>query len=74
MKRRHFLALGFCVGPYVTRVLAVDYRRIKPEAWKSSSIDDAAMALYGREKFATIQKSEDMGDYIMRDNILMYLH
>ncbi|MCW8820972.1 MAG: hypothetical protein OQK45_02005 [Sulfurovum sp.] len=60
MKRRHFLALGFCVAPYMTEVLAIDYRESKPEAWTSSSINDAAMALYGREKFATIQKSEDI--------------
>lgn len=61
MKRRHFLALAFCVGPFVPQALAVDYRKSRPEAWKSSSIDDAAMGLYGREKFATIQKSADIG-------------
>ncbi len=60
MKRRHFLALGFCVVPYMTQVLAADHRKSNPEAWKSSSINDAAMALYGREKFATIQKSADI--------------
>ena len=57
MNRRHFLALGFCTIPYAAQLLAVDYRKMKPEAWKASSINDAAMALYGREKFATIQKS-----------------
>ncbi|MGB5506703.1 MAG: thiosulfate oxidation carrier protein SoxY [Sulfurovum sp.] len=57
MKRRHFLALGFCVFPYVTQAFAVDYREYKPEAWKASSINEAAMAIYGKEKFATIQKS-----------------
>lgn len=60
MKRRHFLALGFCVIPYMTQALAVDYRKSKPGAWNSSSINDAAMALYGREKFATIQKSANI--------------
>ncbi len=60
MNRRHFLALGFSVFPYATEVLAVDYRKNKPLAWKASSINDAAMALYGREKFATIQKSTDI--------------
>lgn len=60
MKRRHFLALGLCVIPYMTQALAVDYRNSKPKAWRSSSINDAAMALYGREKFATIQKSADI--------------
>ena len=60
MNRRHFLALGFCVFPYTTQALALDYRKSKPEAWKASSINDAAMALYGREKFATIKKSPDI--------------
>jgi sulfur-oxidizing protein SoxY len=60
MKRRHFLALGFCVMPYMTQVLAVDYRNSKPKAWKASSINDAAMALYGRNKFATIKESADI--------------
>jgi sulfur-oxidizing protein SoxY len=60
MNRRHFLVLGLCIFPYTAEVLAVDYRKHKPLAWKSSSINDAAMALYGREKFATIQKSTDI--------------
>jgi sulfur-oxidizing protein SoxY len=38
----------------------VDYRKLNPEAWKASSINEAAMALYGREKFSTIQKSEQI--------------
>jgi hypothetical protein len=57
MKRRHFLALGLCVFPYVAQALGVDYRKSKPEAWTASSLNDAAIALYGREKFSTIQKS-----------------
>ena len=57
MNRRHFLALGFYTIPYTAHLLAVDYRMMKPDAWKASSINDAAMALYGRDKFATIQKS-----------------
>lgn len=60
MNRRHFLVLGFCIFPYTAEVLAEDYRKGKPLAWKASSINDAAMALYGREKFATIQKSTDI--------------
>ncbi len=60
MNRRHFLVLGFCIFPYTAEVLAEDYRKIKPLAWKASSINDAAMVLYGREKFATIQKSTDI--------------
>ncbi|UPT77599.1 hypothetical protein MN086_00275 [Sulfurovum sp. XGS-02] len=57
MKRRHFLLLGFSVFPYTAELLAVDYRKRNPLAWKASSINDAALALYGREKFSTIQKS-----------------
>ncbi len=60
MKRRHFLAFGLCVIPYMTQALAVDYRKRKPAAWTSSSINDAAMALYGREKFSTIGKSAEI--------------
>lgn len=60
MKRRHFLALGLCVIAYMTQALAVDYRESNPRAWNSYSINDAAMALYGRDKFATIQKSEEI--------------
>lgn len=60
MNRRHFLVLGFCIFPYTAELFAVDYRKRKPLAWKASSINDAAMALYGREKFATIQKSTDI--------------
>ena len=57
MNRRHFLVFGFCIFPYAAEVFAVDYRKRNPLAWKASSINDAAMELYGREKFATIQKS-----------------
>jgi len=60
MKRRHFLAFGLCVIPYMTQALAVDYRKQKPAAWTSSSINEAAMALYGREKFSTIRKSAEI--------------
>ncbi|HSR74412.1 MAG TPA: thiosulfate oxidation carrier protein SoxY, partial [Sulfurovum sp.] len=60
MRRRHFLALGFCVVPYALQALIVDYRKNRPEAWRASTINDAALELYGREKFATIQKSADI--------------
>jgi len=60
MKRRNFLALGLSFFPYVTLAATVDYRRVKPAAWKASSLNEAAMALYGREKFSTIQKSSEI--------------
>ena len=49
--------MGLCVFPSAVHALSVDYRKSRPEAWTASSINDAAMALYGRETFATIQKS-----------------
>lgn len=57
MKRRQFLALGLFALPYIVKATSVDYREFKPEAWKASTLNEAAMALYGREKFSTIQKS-----------------
>ena len=60
MKRRHFLAFGLCVVPFITQALASDHRKHKPAAWASSTINDAAMALYGREKFSTIRKSSEI--------------
>lgn len=57
MNRRHFLVMGFCVAPYVSQVMAADYRKSYPDAWEASSIDTAAVALYGKEKFSSIHKS-----------------
>jgi len=59
MKRRYFLALGFMTS-LGNRLLAMDYRKYYSKAWASSSLDDAAMALYGREKFSTLKKSKDV--------------
>ena len=59
MKRRQFLALGLSVVPYVAQA-SVDYTKFNPNAWKASTINEAAMALYGREKFATIKKSGEI--------------
>lgn len=60
MKRRHFLALSLCTVPYSAPLFALDHKRKTPKAWSASSINDAAMALYGREKFSTIQKSKNI--------------
>ena len=60
MKRRQFLALGLCAVPYMAQASWVDYTKLKPNAWKASSINEAAMALYGREKFSTIKKSGEI--------------
>ena len=60
MKRREFLAWGLSLLPYSAVAAAVDYTKLKPEAWKASSLNEAAMALYGREKFSTIRKSSQI--------------
>lgn len=39
---------------------AVDYHKTHPEAWKATNINEAAMALYGKEKFSTIKQSLNM--------------
>lgn len=59
MNRRNFLVFSFSTVPY-TQLLALDYRKSNPNAWTASSINDTAMALYGREKFSTIQKSANI--------------
>ncbi len=60
MKRRHFLAFTFSMFSFTTEGLTEDYREQRPEAWKAFSLNDAAMALYGKEKFATMQKSTQL--------------
>lgn len=60
MKRRHFLALSFGTIPCISPLFAQGYKISKPKAWSASSINNAALALYGREKFSTIQKSENI--------------
>ena len=60
MKRRQFLALGLCAFPCIVQASAVDYTKLNPKAWKASSINEAAMALYGRDKFSTIRKSSEI--------------
>ena len=60
MKRRHFLGWALFAFPYIAQAMIVDYRKRNPEAWRASTINEAAMALYGREKFSTIQKSGEI--------------
>ena len=60
MKRREFLAWGVSLLPYIAVASAVDYTKLKPDAWKASSLNEAAMALYGRAKFSTIRKSSQI--------------
>ena len=44
----------------VTALHAVDYHETHPQAWKATTLDEAAMALYGKEKFSTIKQTLNM--------------
>jgi len=51
----------FIVSLFVLSSLqAVDYHKTHPEAWKAASLNEAAMALYGKEKFSTIKQTLNM--------------
>jgi len=39
---------------------AIDFHKTKPNAWKKRTLNEAATALYGNEKFSTIRKSTDV--------------
>jgi len=52
------MALGFFSFSCGVAVLATDSRTINVKAWKSSLLNDAALSLYGRKKFSTLQKSK----------------
>jgi sulfur-oxidizing protein SoxY len=54
MKRRNFLAL---VTMTVSSLSAIDFRETKPYAWNESKLNDAALELYGKELFSTLQKT-----------------
>ena len=43
-----------------TSTYAVDYHDTQPEAWKATSLNDAAIALYGKKKFSTIKQTLNM--------------
>lgn len=57
MKRRDFLRFSI-VAPVV--VSAMEVRNIKPDAWSARKLNDAALALYGKEKFGTLQESSEV--------------
>ena len=44
----------------LSSLYAVDFHKSKPDAWKKSNLNDAAMSLYGQKKFSTIQKSSSI--------------
>lgn len=59
MNRRQFFIFNVCIAPYMS-VSALETKVRDSKIWTASSINDAAMALYGREKFSTLQKSEEI--------------
>ena len=44
----------------LTSLQAVDYHKTHPKAWKATTINQAAMALYGKKKFSTIKQTLNM--------------
>ena len=43
-----------------TTIYAVDYHKTHPKAWKASTLNEAAMALYGKQKFSTLKQTPNM--------------
>ena len=39
---------------------ALDFHKTNPDAWEKSTLNEAAMALYGEKKFSTIRKSTNV--------------
>ncbi len=39
---------------------ALDYHKTHPKAWEATSLNEAAMALYGEKKFSTIKQTLNM--------------
>jgi len=60
MERRDFLGLGALATLSLTSLHAEDFREYKPIAWIESNMNDAAMALYGKETFSTIRESDEV--------------
>lgn len=67
LNRRLFL-LSMLSFSYLS---AIDFHETKPEAWEKSTLNEAAMALYGKKMFSTIKKSTnvalDVPKHIVRD-------
>ena len=57
MKRRAFLSSSLFLG---SSLLALDFRVTKSQAWRETELNKAAIELYGKEKFATLQKSSQI--------------
>lgn len=55
MNRRNFLTLTTLSSSYL---FAKDFYEEKREAWQKHKLNEAAKALYGEEKFGSLQESE----------------
>jgi predicted secreted protein len=45
---------------FSTSIYAGDYHKTHPEAWKATSLNSAAIALYGKKKFSSIKQTLNM--------------
>jgi predicted secreted protein len=57
-----FKILKFLLATLVlnSSTYAVDYHKSHPDAFKATSLNEAALALYGKEKFSTIKQTLNM--------------
>lgn len=69
MKRRYFLALGLFSTVLLSKT-DIDYRKYRSKIWSISSLDNTAIALYGREKFSTLKKSNDIDLIVPKGNVI----
>jgi len=54
------LKVLLCTLLFTSFTYAVDYHKTHPEAWKATTLNDAAIALYGKKKFSTIKQTLNM--------------
>jgi len=57
---RNSLKVLFCTLLFASSTYAVDYHKIHPQAWEATSLNAAAIALYGKKKFSTIKQTLNM--------------
>jgi len=57
MMRRRFISL---VALSTAVLFGMDLKKLKPSVWKARKLNDAALELYGQDKFSTLQKSSDI--------------
>lgn len=54
------LKVLLCTLLFTSSTYAVDYHKTHPQAWKATTLNDAAIALYGKKKFSTIKQTLNM--------------